>query len=240
MNELVFKGDNNQALTTSLLVAEKFGKEHRRIMQDIRNLSCSGEFREHNFVLSYYTSQQNKNLPMYAMTKDGFTFLVMGYTGETAGKFKEDYISAFNNMEEIIRENIPQETSEELMARALIVAQKTLDEKIKQLEIASLKIKEDAPKVDFFDAVTDSKDAVDMAQCAKILNMGIGRNRLFEFLRSRGILDKNNIPFQRYIDCGYFRTIEQKYTKSDGSTCINIKTVIYQKGLAYIRKLINN
>ena len=107
---------------------------------------------------------------------------------------------------------------------------KQIEEQAKQLEVMQ-------PKAEFFDQVTDSKDAIDMAQCAKILNMGIGRNRLFEFLRSHAILDRNNIPFQRYIDCGYFRTIEQKYTKPDGSTCINIKTVVYQSGMDYIRKL---
>lgn len=72
-------------------------------MQDIRELGCSQFFREHNFVLSSYNSQQNKELPMYVMTKDGFTLLAMGYTGELAMKFKEDYISAFNKMEQTIK-----------------------------------------------------------------------------------------------------------------------------------------
>lgn len=70
--------------------------------------------------------------------------------------------------------------------------------------------------------------------------MGIGRNRLFDFLRTRLVLDNRNIPYERYIDRGYFRTIEQKYTKPDGTTCINIKTVVYQKGMEYIRNLIEN
>ena len=124
--------------------------------------------------------------------------------------------------------SIPQTYSE-----ALLLA----SNQAKQIEEQSKQLEEQKPKVEFFDQVTDSKDAIDMAQCAKILNMGIGRNRLFEFLRSHAILDRNNIPFQRYIDCGYFRTIEQKYTKPDGSTCINIKTVVYQSGMDYIRKL---
>ena len=68
MNELVFKGENNQVLTNSLLVAEKFGKEHRGVMQDIRELGCSQFFREHNFVLSSYNSQQN-NGEGYLSTK---------------------------------------------------------------------------------------------------------------------------------------------------------------------------
>lgn len=104
MEELVFKGKEEQVLTNSLLVAEKFGKEHKRVMQDVRELGCSDNFRRHNFVLSSYVSNQNKELPMYVITKDGFTLLAMGYTGETAMKFKEDYIDAFNKMENALKE----------------------------------------------------------------------------------------------------------------------------------------
>ena len=110
----------------------------------------------------------------------------------------------------------------------------------KQIEEQSKQLEEQKPKVEFFDQVTDSKDAVDMKECAKILNMGIGRNRLFEFLRSRSILDRKNLPYQTYIDRGYFRTVETSYTKSDGTNCINIKTVVYQKGMEYIINLIKN
>lgn len=110
----------------------------------------------------------------------------------------------------------------------------------KQIEEQTKLIEEQKPKADFYDAVTGSKDAIDMALCAKTLNMGIGRNRLFDFLRTRLVLDRNNIPYQKFIDRGYFRTIEQKYTKPDGTTCINIKTVVYQKGMEYIRNLIEN
>jgi len=235
MNELVFKGDGGKALTTSKLVAEKFGKRHSDVLRCIESVIAQTpkDQAERNFALSEYQDTSGKSNPMFVMTKDGFSVLVMGFTGEKAMTLKWNFINEFNKLETIIKFGgfaVPKTYSE-----ALLLASKQA-EKIEQQKILLL---EQAPKVDFFDAVTDSKDAVDMAQCAKILNMGIGRNRLFEFLRSRGILDKNNIPFQRYIDCGYFRTIEQKYTKSDGSTCINIKTVIYQKGLAYIRKLIN-
>lgn len=104
MKDLVFKGESNQVLTNSLLVAEKFGKEHKRVLQDIRDLKCSNQFKQHNFVLSSYCNDQNRELPMYVMNRDGFTLLVMGYTGEDAMKFKEDYIDSFNKMEKILKE----------------------------------------------------------------------------------------------------------------------------------------
>lgn len=87
-------------VVTSLDAAETFEKEHRRILQDIRELGCSEEFRQHNFVQSEYLNQQNHRQPMYYITRDGFTLLVMGYTGEKAMKFKEAYIRQFNAMEE--------------------------------------------------------------------------------------------------------------------------------------------
>lgn len=91
------------------------------------------------------------------------------------------------------------------------------------------------PKAEFFDAVTDSKTAIPLGDVAKILDMGIGRNKLFEFLRQKNILTYDNRPYQKYIDAGYFRVIEQKY-EVNGEVRINIKTLVFQKGIDWIRK----
>nr|WP_317380234.1 Rha family transcriptional regulator [uncultured Faecalimonas sp.] len=90
-------------IVSSLDVAETFEKEHRRVLQDIRELECSDEFREHNFVQSSYVNLQNKKQPMYLITRDGFTMLAMGYTGEKAMRFKEAYIKQFNAMEKALQ-----------------------------------------------------------------------------------------------------------------------------------------
>ena len=91
------------------------------------------------------------------------------------------------------------------------------------------------PKAEFFDAVTDSKQAIPIGDVAKILDMGIGRNKLFEFMREEKILMPDNSPYQKYVDAGYFRIVEQKYEKN-GDTYINLKTLVFQKGVDYIRK----
>lgn len=119
-------------------------------------------------------------------------------------------------------------TPEQILARALKVADQTiasLSTKVKALE----------PKAEFFDAVADSRDAISLAEAAKVLDLGIGRNKLFEFLRKEKILQRDNQPYQKYVDLGYFRVIEQKYTVGD-EVRINIKTLVYQKGLDFIRK----
>lgn len=109
-------------------------------------------------------------------------------------------------------------------------------EKNKALQAENERMK---PKEEFFDAVTDSKDAIDMGQVAKVLNYHkIGRNKLFEILRDNGILQQNNQPYQKYIDCGYFRVVEQKYEARPGEIRINIKTLVFQKGIDYIRKIL--
>ncbi|EER0876390.1 peptidase [Escherichia coli] len=90
---------NGRVVTTSLAVANYFTKRHERVLDRIRNLECSAEFTEHNFVLSEYTDALGRKLPCYQITRDGFAFLAMGFTGKRAARFKEAYINAFNQME---------------------------------------------------------------------------------------------------------------------------------------------
>lgn len=103
MEELV-RVRKDRAVTTSLQVAEMFHKRHQHVLRDIQGLDCSDDFRLHNFAESHYMNEQNHRQPMYYLTKDGFTFLVMGYKGKKAAEFKEKYIKAFNTMEKVIME----------------------------------------------------------------------------------------------------------------------------------------
>lgn len=90
---------NGKAVTTSQAVAEYFHKLHKNVIQKIETLDCSPEFNELNFKLVDYTDAKGEKRPMYEMTKDGFVFLVMGFTGKKAAAFKESYIAEFNRME---------------------------------------------------------------------------------------------------------------------------------------------
>lgn len=116
-SNIVFKGDNDLALTTSLLVAEKFGKEHSKVIRTIESLVLG----EANFGLanyfekSSYVDSQNKPRPMYIMNRDGFSLLVMGFTGKKALQFKLEFINAFNEMERYIKENKPKMSQAEFL-----------------------------------------------------------------------------------------------------------------------------
>ena len=97
--------NNGQAVTSSLQVAEYFGKKHQHVMEKIRKLLAElpSEWGVSNFRQSSYFNVQDKEQPCYEMTKDGFTLLAMGFTGKKAIEFKLNYINAFNTMIEIIQ-----------------------------------------------------------------------------------------------------------------------------------------
>lgn len=99
----------SQAVTTSKKISELFKKRHSDVIRAIKNLNCSDDFRERNFALMVKKNELPQGgateSQIYYITRDGFTFLAMGFTGREAAKFKEAYIKAFNLMEDIIRHN---------------------------------------------------------------------------------------------------------------------------------------
>jgi anti-repressor protein len=240
MKELVFKGESNQVLTNSLLVAEKFGKEHNKVIRDIQNLSCSDEFRVANFGVSSYISLQNKELPMYVMTKDGFSFLVMGYTGVKAGMFKEEYIKAFNKMEETIKNggfNVPKSFREALLLAA--EQQEVIENQQKQIEEKNAKIEADKPKVLFSEAVSASSKSILVRELAKLITQNgyqIGEKQLYERLRKAGYLcsvgESRNQPTQTYMNIGLFEIKKRVIMDGDEAKVYNT-TVVTPKGVHY-------
>ncbi|WP_438335730.1 Rha family transcriptional regulator [Edwardsiella tarda] len=93
---------DSHPITTSVAVADFFGKQHKHVLEKIRNLECSPAFTTANFSAIVVTAQagfDQREVDAYEMTKDGFVFLVMGFTGKKAAAFKEAYIAEFNRME---------------------------------------------------------------------------------------------------------------------------------------------
>lgn len=163
----------------------------------------------------------------------GLYSLVLGSRKPDAKKFKR-WIT-----HEVIPEirktggyQLPQTYSEALRALA---------DKADEAERLAIENNRMKPKADFYDAVASSKDVIDIGDAAKVLAVpGVGRNKLFSILRDRRILMSNNIPYQKYIDRGYFKLIEQSFTTPDGETRVSVKTVVYQKGVDAIRKLLES
>jgi len=122
---------------------------------------------------------------------------------------------------------------EKIMARALSIA----NEQINSLRIENNILK---PKAEVYNQLMTSETALEMSEVAKVLDYkGVGRNTLFEILRENEILRYNNEPYQKYVDNGYFRVIQTKYKDKFGATNINIKTMVYQKGVRAIMRLLD-
>lgn len=137
---IVFE-NNNEAVTSSRLVAEYFHKRHDTVIRAIENLNCSKEFNRHNFAEITYTDSRGRKQPEYLMTKDGFTILAMGFTGAKAMQFKEAYINAFNKMEHLLKGN------------STILQ---LEKRIQELEQANKpfkKVTEESILLDYFNAL---------------------------------------------------------------------------------------
>lgn len=114
-NELVFKGQNDQVLTNSILVAEKFGKEPNDVVRAIDNLlqnadnECDAKVRDMFVEYTEDVPQPNggvKSARRFIMNRDGFTLLAMGFTGKKALKFKLEYIAAFNSMGNALKRHL--------------------------------------------------------------------------------------------------------------------------------------
>ncbi|EAM1272734.1 Rha family transcriptional regulator [Salmonella enterica] len=116
--------ENGRAVTTSVAVAEYFRKMHKDVLKKIDNLDCSTEFTERNFAPSEYTDSTGRKLPMYQITKNGFVFLVMGFTGKKAAAFKEAYIAEFDRMENELRQQNPRLAGKDIIhgdGRTLVI-----------------------------------------------------------------------------------------------------------------------
>ena len=133
MKDLVFRGQNDQVITTSLLVAETFEKEHRNVLKSIRKLmSATNVAVAQMFDETTYVNEQGKEQPMFFMNRDGFTLLAMGFSGEKALEFKVKYINAFNKMETELKS---QQTKQLSAAESLLQSVQLLVAHERQLAI---------------------------------------------------------------------------------------------------------
>lgn len=239
MAELVIQNSNGNDVTTSLIVAQVFEKEHKNVVRDIENLSCSESFNRLNFERITYKDSRNREQTAYEMTKDGFSFLVMGYTGAKAGEFKEKFISEFNKREMMLKDD------DYILMRSQQILQKRVEaaeQRVKALEADNqqkdAKIAKLQPKADFADAAFITDDKVDIGMAAKILKLGFGRNTLFQKLRQVGVFFSNrNEPKQRFVNAEYFEMKEKFIERNSHPGFVVTKILVTQKGLAYINHL---
>lgn len=239
---LVIQNDRGGNVTTLLIVAEVFGKEHNKVVRDIETLSCSPKFNAANFGVIGYTDSRGRIQKAYEMTKDGFSFLVMGYTGAKAGEFKERFINEFNKREALLK------SDDYILMRSQQILQKRIadaEAEISRLQLTNeeqrKELVEAAPKVEFHDKIIASDDTCLVRELAKVLTQRgfkIGQNRLYELLRNEGYLIKHgsdrNSPTQPYVDNGIFEIDRKPWTNpKTGEVHIGKTSKVTSKGLKY-------
>lgn len=236
---LVIQSDRGGDVTTSLLVAEVFGKEHAKVVRDIETLSCSAEFNAANFGVINYTDSRGRIQKAYEITKDGFSFLVMGYTGAKAAQFKEMFIAEFNRREALLK------SDDYILMRSQQILQKRLDaaeQRVQMLECENeaqkKELQEAAPKVSYYDETLQSVNTLTTTQIAK--ELGLDAPKLNQKLKQAGVIFRQSGMWmlrQPYSSWNMTATRTQTYTRSDGSTGTSIYTVWNERGRRFIHAL---
>lgn len=244
--ELVFN-NNGKILTNSVLVAKKFGKEHKHVLDSIRKIMTA----ENSAVLqmfeqSSYLNEQNKLQPMFVMTRDGFTLLAMGFTGKQAMEFKLDYIGAFNKMEETLKKTsittLPDFTNPAEAARAWAheyeqkqIEARRADAAEQQVFALSQEIADMKPKASYYDMILNNKTTVLVTQIA--LDYGMSAKAFNKKLYELRIQHKVNgqwILYAPYIALGYMHSRAVEIVRHDGSKMLKYNSEWTQKGRLFL------
>lgn len=236
--------ENNEIVVSSRQIAENFGKLHKHVLESIREILVA-ENSATKFFHKTTHEYRGQQFPEYLMNRDGFSLLVMGFTGKEALEWKLKYINAFNKMEhQLVSQNgliMPNFNNPAEAARAW-----ANEYEAKQKALA--KVEEMKPKVLFAEAVESSKTSILVGELAKIIKQNgvdIGEKRFFAWLRDNGYLISRkssdwNMPTQRSMKLGLFEIKERNIFNPDGSVRITKTPKVTGKGQTYfINKLLN-
>lgn len=248
MSKLVFL-HRDRPVTDSLTMAQEFGKTHDNVMRDIRHqiekLVEAGEteFSLINFEESQYTNERGRSYKKYIVTEEAFALVTMSYVTVEAMRFKVKFITEFNDMKFQLmnsRFKLPQTFSEALRAlaeseeekQAIAAENKMLASKTEEQQ---RKLKEQEAPVAIYHLAISAQNTMSMQEVSK--SLGTGRTRLYQILRAEGIIMKDStLPYQRYLDAGYFKVTERP--RASGDTIVNDPaTRVTAKGFDFIARL---
>ena len=229
--------DGQQVVTSSRNVAEHFEKRHADVLETIEKLKTENSvLTKMFFETTYKVDGNNKSYKEYLMNRDGFSLLVMGFTGAKALAWKLKYIEAFNAMEAKLADR---GKDSYMIADPVDRAKKWIEEEeVRQRQAAELEAAR--PKVIFADAVATSKTCILVGALAKLIKQNgidIGQNRLFAWLRDNGYLIKSgenkNMPTQAAMDMKLFEVKESHFMDNNGTNKTTRTTKVTGKGQQY-------
>ena len=219
-----FANNTDGVTITSLEIAKLTGKSHIHIMRDIREIL--GKIRDVSKFGYIYKDSYGREQNCFALPKTEALILVSGYSVE----LREKIILRLEFLEnEFKKQSTP--TLPKTYAEALLEAGRLALE----LEKSQAQIIAQKPKVEYAEAILSAKNSLSIGDFAKMLcgkGINIGQNRFFEWLRNNYYLQSDNLPYQKFMDCGYFELLPQSYTKG-GMTLTRYKVLITPKGQQY-------
>ncbi|WP_282091344.1 phage regulatory protein/antirepressor Ant [Epibacterium ulvae] len=232
-----FNGLVNDSLkTTSRIIAEKFEKAHNHVLRDIRKLiEANPEWGMTNFGQTPYVDQQNgQTYQMYEITRDGYSMLVMGFTGKKAMEWKIKFLEAFNAMEQQVQTVPASLSGPQLMAAALIEAQSTLNQQVQEIE----NMRED---VEALDRISSADGSLNITEAAK--GLGVRPKDLFSWLSQNGWIYKRNgagswLGYSSKCNAGLLEHKTTTVLRADGSEKVTEQVRVTAKGLTRLAKLI--
>lgn len=249
----------NENLTTKEIatinskeVAEMMEMEHSKLIRKIEGINK--DFREAKIGVSEYwvestykTEGNNKTYKCYEVTKMGCEFLAHKSTGKKGNIFTARYMERFNQMEKAL-EQISEK--DRLLLKLFSSNPEEVASAHKQLVELETRplietIEEQKPLVDFASTVHEAGNAITIGEFAKALReekgVKIGRNILFQRLREFKVLDKKNLPYQKFLDKGWFKVIEKTMkVDNDEDFRLYVQTLITGKGQVKVYDLLKN
>ncbi|MDE6706620.1 MAG: phage antirepressor KilAC domain-containing protein [Oscillospiraceae bacterium] len=246
MNELKLTNVNGIEAVDSRQVAEATGKNHANMMREIRtycgylgeiNIDCTDFFIE-----STYTTEQNKTMPCYLITRKGCEMIANKMTGQKGVAFTAMYINAFHKMEQQIQIMLDSYMIDDPVKRAerWIEEQKEKQALETTVAVQNQRIEEMRPKEIFADALTTSDKSILVGDLAKILKQNgvdTGQKRLFSWLRDNNYLIRSgssyNLPTQRSMNLELFEVKETPVIHSDGHITVSFTIKVTGKGQQY-------
>lgn len=255
---LVYENEKGVDITTSLIVAKVFGKRNSDVLRDVRNLNCSNDFRERNFALMVEMRQLPQGgaqkTEYYTMTKDGFSFLVMGYTGEKAGEFKERFINEFNKREAMLKSDdyILMRSMQILQGRISAIEednkrllaenqqkQIVIEAKTEENNILNDTVKRQAPMVEYVNTTLLSPRTYTSTQLAKELGLRTA-NELHKKLKEWGVMYYQSGQWMltaKYCGKDYTKPRTQSGVDDYGKQWSNTITVWTETGRMFLHSL---
>ena len=233
MENLITKTEDGKLVVSSRRVADDFKKEHKNVVQAIKNIKAENSAVTKMFIESSYKAGTGKNYKEYLLTRDGFSLLVMGFNGREALEWKLKYIEAFNAMEMKLKEISKPDSY--MIDDPIERAKRWIEEREQYNKVVA----ELEEQNSFVNKISESNGSLLVREVAKLASKGnvvIGEKALWNKLREWGYISKKSTePMQSAINAGWFEVIERVVERS-GKSLIYKTTKVTAKGQVHIIK----